>query len=290
VDIIIKNLTHVYQPNSPFERVAFQDITMSITSGSFLTIIGHTGSGKSSLLQHLNGLLKPTRGEVIVGDKVLVAGSKTKDLKALRQKVGMVFQYPEHQLFEETVEKDIMFGPINFGVSTEEARRRARKALKLVHLAESVLDKSPFDLSGGQMRRVAIAGVLATEPEVLILDEPTAGLDPRGHREIMELFVRLNKQEGLTVIMVTHNMDDAALYSDEIMVMDHGRMVVKDRPEKVFQDVGYMARLGLGLPQTMQFLHSLSEKTEEDFIASLFSIDETAAHVAEHLLKERDRS
>ena len=289
MDIIIKNLTHVYQPNSPFERVAFRDITMSITSGVFLTIIGHTGSGKSSLLQHLNGLLKPTRGEVIVGDKVLVAGSKTKDLKALRQKVGMVFQYPEHQLFEETVEKDVMFGPINFGVSMEEARRRARKAIKLVHLPESVLDKSPFDLSGGQMRRVAIAGVLAIEPEVLILDEPTAGLDPRGHREIMELFVRLNKHEGLTIIMVTHNMDDAALYSDEIMVMDHGRMVVKDHPEKIFQDVEHMTHLGLDIPQTMQFLHFLSEKTEKDFMAPLFSIDATAAHIAERLLKERDR-
>ncbi|GGE54602.1 energy-coupling factor transporter ATP-binding protein EcfA2 [Pullulanibacillus camelliae] len=288
MDIIIKNLTHVYQPNSPFERIALQDINVSIASGTFLTIIGHTGSGKSSLLQHLNGLLKPTRGEVIVGNTVLASGSKTKDLKALRQKVGMVFQYPEHQLFEETVEKDIMFGPINFGVSTDEARRRAHKAVELVHLPKTILEKSPFDLSGGQMRRVAIAGILAIEPEVLILDEPTAGLDPRGHREIMDLFVHLNKREGLTTIMVTHNMDDAALYSDEVMVMDRGHLVVKDRPEVVFQDVDRLNQLGLDIPQTMRFLQLLSAKAEKDFVTPLFGIDETADYIAERLKKEWD--
>ncbi|GGH85307.1 energy-coupling factor transport system ATP-binding protein [Pullulanibacillus pueri] len=288
MEITVKHLTHIYQPNSPFERLALDDINVSIPFGKFITIIGHTGSGKSSFLQHLNGLLKPTKGEIIIGDHKIVADSKVKDLKSLRQRVGMVFQYPEHQLFEETVEKDIMFGPLNFGCTEDEARRRAREALEWVHLPESFLERSPFDLSGGQMRRVAIAGILAIRPEVLILDEPTAGLDPRGHREILDLFQWLNKEQGLTIIMVTHNMNDAALYSDEVMVMDKGRLVIKDRPEIVFSQRELLFDLGLDIPQTMHFLKRVSDKFGKDIVTPLFRLEETAHYVAQFLEKEKD--
>ena len=288
MEITVKNLTHIYQPGSPFESIAIDDISVTIPSGVFLTIIGHTGSGKSSFLQHLNGLLKPNKGEIIIGDKHIVAGTKTKDLKSIRQKVGMVFQYPEHQLFDETVEKDIMFGPLNFGCTLEEAKGRAREALEMVNLPESYLQMSPFDLSGGQMRRVAIAGILAMRPEVLVLDEPTAGLDPRGHREILDLFYRLNKEKGLTVIMVTHDMDDAAYYSDEVMVMDKGHIIMKDRPEVVFSQVEHLLNLGLDIPQTMKFLDAVGEKFGENLRVPIFGQTETADYIARYLEREDD--
>ena len=219
MDIKLQQVSYAYSKGTPFEKRALYDVNLNIQSGTYQAIIGHTGSGKSTILQHFNGLLKPTTGEVHIGDRVIVAGKKIKELKPIRQKVGIVFQFPEHQLFEETVLKDIMFGPMNFGVSEQEAERRARELIQLVGLPDAVLEKSPFDLSGGQMRRVAIAGVLAMEPEVIVLDEPTAGLDPRGQKEIMDMFYTLHKERGLTTILVTHSMEDAARYADEIAIM-----------------------------------------------------------------------
>jgi energy-coupling factor transport system ATP-binding protein len=260
LDITIKNLEHRYQARSPFERLALYDINVTIKEGTYVSIIGHTGSGKSTILQHLNGLLKPTKGSIQIGDHMIKAGKKQKDLKAVRKSVGIVFQFPEHQLFEETVEKDIAFGPMNFGVSEEDAFTKARQSLEIVGLPESILLKSPFDLSGGQMRRVAIAGVLAMGPEVLVLDEPTAGLDPRGRKEIMDLFYRLHKEQNLTIILVTHSMEDAAKYSDEIIVMHKGTVEMHGTPREVFSKAEKLLSLGLDLPETVKLQQLLVDK------------------------------
>jgi energy-coupling factor transport system ATP-binding protein len=253
MDISLKNVEHRYQINTPFERLAIQDVSIDIPSGTYLALIGHTGSGKSTVLQHLNALLKPTKGSVKIGDREINAGKKEKNLKAVRQKVGIVFQFPEHQLFEETVEKDICFGPMNFGVSEAEAKERARKAIIQVGLTESVLEKSPFDLSGGQMRRVAIAGVLAMNPDVIVLDEPTAGLDPRGRKEIMEMFYSLHKERGLSTILVTHSMEDAAAYADQIVIMHKGEVYRKGVPVEIFADPAGLLELGLDVPEVVKF-------------------------------------
>jgi energy-coupling factor transport system ATP-binding protein len=292
VEIKINHLTHIYQPNTPFESLALSDVNAVIPSGAFVSIIGHTGSGKSTLVQHFNGLLKPTEGEIHVGDMIISSSTKNKDLKALRKKIGMVFQYPEHQLFEETVEKDICFGPLNFDVPLEEAKRRAREALELVHLPESILDRSPFELSGGQMRRVAIAGVLALEPEAIILDEPTAGLDPKGRRDILDLFTRLHKEKGMTTIMVTHNMDDAALLSDQVIVMDHGRCLMQDRPEIVFSEEKTLTSLGLDLPRAMRFLRKAGQKLGQQWVEPVFSTEKAAETIARSFVRKKggDRS
>jgi energy-coupling factor transport system ATP-binding protein len=260
LDITIKNLEHRYQARSPFERLALYDINVTIKEGTYVSIIGHTGSGKSTILQHLNGLLKPTKGSIQIGDHMIKAGKKQKDLKSVRKSVGIVFQFPEHQLFEETVEKDIAFGPMNFGVSEEDAITKARQSLEIVGLPESILQKSPFDLSGGQMRRVAIAGVLAMGPEVLVLDEPTAGLDPRGRKEIMDLFYRLHKEQNLTIILVTHSMEDAAKYSDEIIVMHKGTVEMHGTPREVFSNAEKLLSLGLDLPETVKLQQLLVDK------------------------------
>lgn len=260
MDITIKNLEYRYQARTPFERLALYDINLSVKKGTYLSIIGHTGSGKSTILQHLNGLLKPTKGSIQIGDYMIQSGKKHKDLKAVRKLVGIVFQFPEHQLFEETVEKDIAFGPMNFGVSEKEAILKARQCLEIVGLPESILKKSPFDLSGGQMRRVAIAGVLAMGPEVLVLDEPTAGLDPKGRKEIMDLFYRLHKEQNLTIILVTHSMEDAAKYSDEIIVMHKGTVAMQGSPREVFSEADKLASLGLDLPETVKLQQLLADK------------------------------
>ena len=225
--ITFEDVEYRYQANTPFEHLALHDVNLSLDSGSYTAIIGHTGSGKSTLLQHLNALIKPTKGRVIIGDRTIESNRKEKDLRSIRQKVGIVFQFPEHQLFDETVEKDICFGPMNFGVSEAEAKVLARKAIEQVGLSEDILPKSPFDLSGGQMRRVAIAGVLAMEPDVLVLDEPIAGLDPRGRNEIMDMFYQLHKNRGISMILVTHSMEDAAKYADEIVIMHQGSVFKK---------------------------------------------------------------
>ncbi|TWK46915.1 energy-coupling factor ABC transporter ATP-binding protein [Bacillus paralicheniformis] len=279
MDIEIKDVEHRYQMKTPFERLAIYDVNAVIKEGSYVAVIGHTGSGKSTLLQHLNGLLKPTKGQIRLGGDVLEAGKKNKHLKALRKKVGIVFQFPEHQLFEETILKDISFGPINFGMSREKAEEKAREMLKLVGLDEELSDRSPFELSGGQMRRVAIAGVLAMEPEVLVLDEPTAGLDPRGRKEIMDMFYSLHKQRNLTTILVTHSMEDAAAYADELIVMHKGTVKAKGTPRELFSRKDDIAAFGLDLPETIKFQKRLEETLGITFEAPILTIEEAASEI-----------
>jgi len=257
MDISLQQVEYRYQIGTPFERLALTEVSIDIPSGTYLAIIGHTGSGKSTILQHLNALLKPTKGKVVIGNRKITSGEKQKNLKEIRQKVGIVFQFPEHQLFEETVEKDICFGPMNFGVPETEAKARARKAIKQVGLPEEILTKSPFDLSGGQMRRVAIAGVLAMEPDVIVLDEPTAGLDPRGRKEIMEMFYKLHKDRNLSTVLVTHSMEDASLYADEIVIMHKGKVYKRGEPREIFQSPEGLFELGLDVPEVVRFQHKL---------------------------------
>lgn len=284
MDIIFENVEHVYNPKTPFERKALFDLNIKIPSGTFQAVIGHTGSGKSTLIQHINGLLRPTGGKISIGDRI-IGPEKQKDLRSLRKKVGIVFQYPEHQLFEETVEKDICFGPMNFGVSEEVAKRKAREILKQVGLPESVLEKSPFDLSGGQMRRVAIAGVLAMEPEVLILDEPTAGLDPRGRKEIMDMFKMMHDKAKLTTILVTHSMEDAALYADHIIVMDKGTVYMQGTPPEIFKEPERLNKVGLDIPESVQFMRSLSNAVKQP-LPQVFTVEEVAEHIFKLLARE----
>ncbi|WP_342462175.1 energy-coupling factor ABC transporter ATP-binding protein [Bacillus sp. FSL R5-0286] len=276
MDITIKELEHRYQMKTPFERLALYDVNASIKEGSYVAVIGHTGSGKSTLLQHLNGLLKPTKGSIALGDTVLQANKKQKDMKPLRKKVGIVFQFPEHQLFEETILKDICFGPMNFGVPKEKAEAKAKEMLKLVGLPESLLPRSPFELSGGQMRRVAIAGVLAMEPEVLVLDEPTAGLDPRGRKEIMDMFYELHQKANLTTILVTHSMEDAAHYADQMIVMHKGTVKATGTPRELFANRTDMSSFGLDLPETIKFQQAVEEKLGMTFPRPLLTMDEMA--------------
>ncbi|KML14697.1 cobalt transporter ATP-binding subunit [Bacillus sp. LK10] len=276
MDITIKELEHRYQMKTPFERLALYDVNASIKEGSYVAVIGHTGSGKSTLLQHLNGLLKPTKGSIALGDKVLQANKKQKELKSLRKKVGIVFQFPEHQLFEETILKDICFGPMNFGVPKEKAEAKAKEMLQLVGLPESLLSRSPFELSGGQMRRVAIAGVLAMEPEVLVLDEPTAGLDPRGRKEIMDMFYELHQKANLTTILVTHSMEDAAHYADQMIVMHKGTVKATGTPRELFANRTDMSSFGLDLPETIKFQQAVEEKLGMTFPRPLLTMDEMA--------------
>ena len=260
MDIRFKQVGFAYQAGTPFEMRALHDISFSIEEGSYVAIIGHTGSGKSTILQHLNALLKPTEGIVELGDKTIDSTTGNKDLKPLRKKVGIVFQFPEAQLFEETVEKDIAFGPKNFGVSEEEALKIASEVVKTVGLPEDVLKKSPFDLSGGQMRRVAIAGVLAMKPEVLVLDEPTAGLDPKGRLEMMEMFYKLNKEQNMTIVLVTHQMNDVSDYADHVIVIEAGNVVKEGSPKEVFSDASWLSEKQLGVPTTLAFVEKLKEK------------------------------
>ncbi|MDR7670982.1 energy-coupling factor ABC transporter ATP-binding protein [Bacillus altitudinis] len=274
MDITIKELEHRYQMKTPFERLALYDVNTSIKEGSYVAVIGHTGSGKSTLLQHLNGLLKPTKGSIALGDTVLQANKKQKELKSLRKKVGIVFQFPEHQLFEETILKDICFGPMNFGVPKEKAEAKAKEMLQLVGLPESLLSRSPFELSGGQMRRVAIAGVLAMEPEVLVLDEPTAGLDPRGRKEIMDMFYELHQKANLTTILVTHSMEDAAHYADQMIVMHKGTVKATGTPRELFANRTDMSSFGLDLPETIKFQQAIEEKLGMTFPRPLLTMDE----------------
>ncbi|WLR55006.1 energy-coupling factor ABC transporter ATP-binding protein [Mesobacillus subterraneus] len=283
MDISLKNVEYRYQADSPFERLAISDVSIDVPSGTYLAIIGHTGSGKSTVLQHLNALLKPTKGSVLIGSREIKAGRKEKNLKGVRQKVGIVFQFPEHQLFEETVEKDIMFGPMNFGVTEKEAKSRAKAAINLVGLPEEILEKSPFDLSGGQMRRVAIAGVLAMEPEVIVLDEPTAGLDPRGRKEIMDLFYSLHKKRNLSTVLVTHSMEDAARYADDIVVMHHGKVFTKGTPEQIFSNPKALMELGLDVPEVVGLQLRIEEAFNTKFSKISLSEDELAEMVAEFL-------
>ncbi|MGX9136427.1 energy-coupling factor ABC transporter ATP-binding protein [Rummeliibacillus sp. JY-2-4R] len=288
MDIELQKVSFAYAPNTPFEKRALYDVDLAIPSGSFQAIIGHTGSGKSTILQHLNALLKPTEGSIRIGDKLITAGKKDKDLRLVRQKVGIVFQFPEHQLFEETVLKDIIFGPMNFGVSEKEAIERAHTLLKLVGLPEAVLEKSPFDLSGGQMRRVAIAGVLAMEPEVIVLDEPTAGLDPRGRKEIMDLFYQLHKERHLTTILVTHSMEDAARYADLIAIMHEGHCVLTGTPLEIFSDAEKLSHYRLEVPQIIHFQKKLEQKIGRELPKLCLTEEQLAKTIAQVIREERD--
>ncbi len=278
--VSIKNLTHIYMQDSPFESTAIVDIDLEIADGEIVGLIGHTGSGKSTLIQHLNGLLKPTQGSIIVNDIKVVR--KGKDLKQLRQQVGLVFQYPEHQLFEETVMQDIAFGPKNLGLGPDEIDRRVRNALELVGLpVDAVKDRSPFELSGGQRRRVAIAGVLAMRPKVLILDEPTAGLDPKGRDEILSQIKALHAKEEITIILVSHSMEDIAKLVRRIIVMNKGRIALTGSPEEVFSHAEELIAMGLGVPQITSLMRALKAKGM-DVPDNIY----TVAHAKEVILKQ----
>ena len=257
--ISLKNVYYTYQEGSPFEDQALSDISLEIKDGSYTAIIGHTGSGKSTLLQLLNGLLRPTKGTIQFENFVLDNNSEPKEMKCLRKKVGLVFQFPESQLFAETVLADVAFGPQNFGVPKDKAEEIAKEKLAIVGLEEAIYDKSPFELSGGQMRRVAIAGILAIEPEILVLDEPTAGLDPAGRKELMALFEALHKN-GMTLVLVTHTMDDVANFADTVFALEAGKLVLKGSPREVFQQVDYLQKLQLGVPQITNFALQLKRR------------------------------
>lgn len=284
MDITFKDVTYIYQRNTPFAHKAIEDLSFHIPSGSFVAVIGHTGSGKSTLIQHLNGLVIPSEGEVTVGDFHLTQGKKPESMKELRSKVGVVFQYPEHQLFEETVEKDIAFGPANFGVPEEEIKKRIQDIIPAVGLPEELLERSPFDLSGGQMRRVAIAGVLAVKPEVLVLDEPTAGLDPRGQKDIMDMFYNLHKEQGLTTVLVTHSMEDAVKYADHVIIMNKGTRYMEGKPEEVFTQKEALNKVQLDVPEIVQFLNLFEAKFGKQIPFERQSIEEIA-HMIQDIVK-----
>ena len=256
--IEIKHLDHIYMPGSPFETKALDDVTLTIGDGEFVGLIGHTGSGKSTLVQHLNGLMKPDHGSVIVDG--MDVSDKNTDLREIRRRVGLVFQYPEHQLFEETVRKDVSFGPRNLGCSEQEIEERVVKACHQVGLSDEKLDMSPFDLSGGNKRRVAIAGVLAMRPRVLVLDEPTAGLDPRGRNELLELIRGLHDEEGNTIVMVSHSMDDISALAQRIIVMNEGRVAMDGTPREVFVHPQELVDMHLGVPAAAQLTMELRKR------------------------------
>ena len=256
--IKFEKVNYTYQPNSPFASRALFDIDLEVKKGSYTALIGHTGSGKSTLLQHLNGLLQPTEGKVTVGDIVVSSTSKQKEIKPVRKKVGVVFQFPESQLFEETVLKDVAFGPQNFGIPKEKAEKIAAEKLEMVGLADEFWEKSPFELSGGQMRRVAIAGILAMEPEVLVLDDPTAGLDPKARIEMMQLFESIH-QSGQTVVLVTHLMDDVADYANYVYLLEKGYIISCGTPSDVFQEVDFLKAHELGVPKATHFADQLQK-------------------------------
>ncbi|MCY7163057.1 energy-coupling factor transporter ATPase [Streptococcus mitis] len=257
--IALENVSFTYQEGTPLASTALSDVSLTIEDGSYTALIGHTGSGKSTILQLLNGLLVPSQGSVRVFDTLITSTSKNKDIRQIRKQVGLVFQFAENQIFEETVLKDVAFGPQNFGVSEEDAEQIAREKLALVGIDESLFNRSPFELSGGQMRRVAIAGILAMEPAVLVLDEPTAGLDPLGRKELMNLFKKLH-QSGMTIVLVTHLMDDVAEYANQVYVMEKGRLVKRGKPSDVFQDVIFMEEVQLGVPKITAFCKRLADR------------------------------
>lgn len=258
MSIKIEHLNYIYSQGTAYEKQALKDICLEIPHGEFVGIIGHTGSGKSTLIQHLNGLIKATDGTICYNGENIYG--ERYNMKELRNQVGLVFQYPEHQLFEVDVLSDVCFGPKNQGLAREECEKRAREALKLVGLKEKYYQSSPFELSGGQKRRAAIAGVLAMRPKVLILDEPTAGLDPKGRDEILEQIAYLHKETGITVILVSHSMEDIARYADRIIVMNQGRVMYNSTPKEVFAHYKELEEVGLAAPQVTYIMHELAEK------------------------------
>lgn len=271
MSIKLEHVNYVYSPKTAYEIHALKDINLEIGAGQFIGLIGHTGSGKSTLVQHLNGLVKATSGQVFFhGENIYAEGY---NMRKLRSKVGLVFQYPEHQLFEVDVLSDVCFGPKNQGLSKEEAEVRAKEALRMVGLSEEFYRQSPFELSGGQKRRVAIAGVLAMEPEVLILDEPTAGLDPKGRDEILDQISRLHEEKHITIVLVSHSMEDVAKYVERIIVMNQGEVMFDDTPREVFRHYKELETVGLAAPQVTYMMHALKEKG--------FAVDADATTISE---------
>lgn len=285
MSIKIENLTHIYMPKTPFEKKALDEVNLSIEDGEFVALIGHTGSGKSTLIQHLNGLLEPSSGKIIVdGIDITEKGVKLADI---RKKVGLVFQYPEYQLFEETIEKDIAFGPANLGLNEDEILTRVKRAMKMVGLDyEKYKNVSPFELSGGQKRRVAIAGVIAMEPKVLILDEPTAGLDPKGREDILEQIKILHDEYKMTIILVSHSMEDVGKLAERIIVMNHGKVALQGKPKDVFKEIDTLEEIGLGAPQVTYLMRELKRRgfnvSEE-----VFTVEQGKEELLKILLNEK---
>lgn len=281
MSITVENLTYTYSKGMPNETRALEDVSFRLEPGEFATIIGHTGSGKSTLMQQLNGLLRPDSGKITVGE-VCITDPSTK-MTEVRRKVGLVFQYPEYQLFEETVAKDVAFGPKQVGITGEELERVVADSIRLTGLDyEEVKERSPFELSGGQKRRVAIAGVLAMKPEILILDEPTAGLDPSAHRDVLDLIRRIHRQEDMTILLVSHNMGDIAELADRVLVMNRGRLVMNGTPAEVFARGEQLREMGLGLPPATEFMERLKERLPEIDAAPL-SIEDAAKEICRYL-------
>ena len=285
MSIKIENLTYVYMPKTPFEKKALDNVNLEIEDGEFLAVIGHTGSGKSTLIQHLNGLLKPASGKIYV-DGTDITDKDTK-LVDIRKKVGLVFQYPEYQLFEETIAKDIAYGPSNLELNDDEILRRVKKSMEMVGLNyEEYKDISPFELSGGQKRRVAIAGVIAMEPKVLILDEPTAGLDPAGRDDILEQIKLLHEKYNMTIILVSHSMEDVGKLAEKIIVMNDGHIELQGKPKEVFKEIDTLEKIGLAVPQVTYLMRELKNKgfnVSED----IFTVEKAKSELLNILLKNK---
>ena len=285
MSIQVRNLSHIYSPGMPEEHQALANVNFDVYDGEVVGIIGHTGSGKSTLLQHLNGLLKATEGSIVIGGvDITEPGVSMRDI---RRRVGLVFQYPEYQLFEETVAKDVAFGPKNLGLSQEETEQRAEEAIELVGLDyEAIKGRSPFDLSGGQKRRVAIAGVIAMKPQVLILDEPTAGLDPGAHKDILKMIRQVHESQGGIIIFVSHNMADVAQLSDKVIVMSEGKAVMVGTPKEVFSQKDRLAGLGLGVPPVTELMCSLRERGA-DVTETVLSLKEAEEEIYNYLQRKK---
>jgi energy-coupling factor transport system ATP-binding protein len=284
--IDIKNLNYIYNPGTPFEKKALDNINLQINEGDFIGLIGHTGSGKSTLVQHLNGLMKPSSGRIIVDGIDLT--NKDSSLREVRQRVGLVFQYPEHQLFEESIYKDIAFGPKNLGLKDMELDERVRSSMELVGLDYELLkDRSPFELSGGQKRRVAIAGVIAMKPKVLVLDEPTAGLDPAGRDEILNEIKSLYEKEGITIVLVSHSMEDVARLVNRILVMDKGRLVMDGATREVFKRASELEEIGLGIPQITRFMRSFNDKVS-NIKTDILTVEEAKEEIMNYIRRKRN--
>lgn len=286
MSIKIENLKYIYMPKSPFEKVALNNVNLEINNGEFIALIGHTGCGKSTLIQHMNGLLKPSSGKIIIDD-VDITGAGVK-LSDIRKKVGLVFQYPEYQLFEETIEKDIEFGPRNLGLGQEEITKRVKKSMEMVGLDYEIYkDKSPFDLSGGEKRRVAIAGVVAMEPKILILDEPTAGLDPKGRDDILGQIKTLHTKYNMTIVLVSHSMEDVGKVAERIIVMSKGGVVLEGVPAKVFKEIDKLESIGLGVPQVTYLMRALKQKGFE-VSEDIFTLDQGRLELLRVLKENRE--
>ena len=285
MSIRFEKVNHIYSENTPFAYQALQDINLSIAQGKITAVIGATGSGKSTLVQHLNGLLLPSSGSIIVNDVTIKAKEKLSDVKHLRSQVGLVFQFAEYQLFEETLVKDVAFGPKNFSVSELEAEKMAREALKTCGISEDDFEKSPLELSGGQKRRVAIAGIIAMNPSILVLDEPTAGLDPQGAKSMMELFVKINKTKNVTVIIVTHNMEHVLSYCDDVVVLENGKIIMQCNKEEFFKQKEYMERAAIDPPVVITF-KNLCQQRGVNFSSDVLDVKMLADKIAKRCVNE----